>query len=71
MWSWTFNETRTSKRESRLKRRNLYASVFPENVGVKENRKILLCKTSGGDAEIREEDQDEARSRERPSALVR
>jgi hypothetical protein len=26
--------------------------LFPENVGVKENRKILLCKTSGGDSKI-------------------
>jgi hypothetical protein len=27
-------------------------SLFPKNVRVKENRKILLCKTSGGDSEI-------------------
>jgi hypothetical protein len=26
--------------------------LFPEHVRVKENRKILLCKRSGGDAEI-------------------
>jgi len=45
--------------------------VFLKTVGVKENRTTPLCKTSGGNAEIREEDQDEARSRERPSALVR
>jgi hypothetical protein len=40
------------ERESRLKRRNLDLSLFPENVGVKENRKILLCKKSGDDSEI-------------------
>jgi hypothetical protein len=27
--------------------------VFPKNVGVKENRKTLLCKRSGGDSKIR------------------
>src|SRR5260370_16508096 len=42
------------ERESRLKRRNLGTSLFPENAGVKENRKILLGKTSGGDSKIRE-----------------
>jgi hypothetical protein len=30
--------------------RNLNTSLFPEHVGVKENRKILLCKTRGGQA---------------------
>ena len=40
-------------RESRLKRRNLYVRLFPENVGVKENRNILLCKTSGGETDAR------------------
>ena len=34
--------------------------VFHKSVGVKENRTTLLCKKSGGDAEIREvEDQDD------------
>jgi len=41
------NCARTRVQDSRLKRRNLGPSLFPENVGVKENRKILLCKTSG------------------------
>jgi len=46
--------------------------VFLKSVGVKENRTTLLCKKSGGDAEICElEDQEEARSRKRPSALLR
>jgi hypothetical protein len=37
--------------------------VFFTNAGVKENRTTLLCKKSGGDAEIGEvEDQDDARS---------
>ena len=46
------NCARTRVQDSRLKRRNLGMSLFPENVGVKENRKILLCKTSGGSTEI-------------------
>ena len=29
-------------------------SLFPESACVKENRKILLCKRSGGDSEIPE-----------------
>jgi len=33
---------------------NLGTILFPENVGVKENRKTLLCKRSGGDSKIRE-----------------
>jgi len=46
--------------------------VFFKSAGVKENRTTLLCKKSGGDAEICEvEDQEEARSWKRPSALVR
>jgi hypothetical protein len=40
------------ERESRLKRRNLAASLFPENVGVQENRRIFLCKASGGDTDV-------------------
>jgi hypothetical protein len=28
--------------------------LFPESARVKENRKILLCKRSGGDSEISE-----------------
>src|SRR6266403_3560852 len=40
------------ERESHLARRNLGTSLFPEHVGVKENRKMLLCKTSGGGTEI-------------------
>jgi hypothetical protein len=45
--------------------------VFFTSAGVKENRTILLCKKSGGDAEIGEvEDQDDARSWKRPSALL-
>src|SRR5260370_20701208 len=49
MRSFDIKETalRTTKQESRLKRRNPGTSMFPENVGVKENRKILLCKRSG------------------------
>jgi hypothetical protein len=35
-------------------RRNLDTILFPESVGVKENRQILLCKRSGGNPEIRE-----------------
>jgi len=46
--------------------------VFFTSAGVKENRTTLLCKKSGGDAEIGEvEDQDDARSWKRPSALLR
>jgi len=46
--------------------------VFPKSVGVKKNRPTFLCKTGGGNAEICEvDDQDEARLRKRPSALVR
>jgi len=40
--------------------------VFLKSVGVKENRTTLLCKKSGGDAEICEvENQDAAQSRKR------
>ena len=37
----------TTKRESRLKRRNYRWSLFPKDVGVKENREMLLCKSLG------------------------
>jgi hypothetical protein len=40
------------EQESGLKRRNLVPSLFPENVSVKENRKISLCKASGGDTDV-------------------
>ena len=40
------------EQESGLKRRNLVPSLFPENVGVKENRRIFLCKASGGDTDV-------------------
>ena len=40
------NCARTRERESRRKRRNLSMILFPENVGVKENQKTLLCKRS-------------------------
>jgi len=52
--AWLFKETALGLRsgESRLKRRNLGTSLFPENVGVKENRNILLCKRTSGDSEI-------------------
>ena len=35
-----------------LKRRNLNMSLFLSSGGVKENRKILLCKKSGGNSRI-------------------
>jgi len=41
------------ERESRLKLRNLDMIVFLAYVGVKVNRKTLLCKRSGGDMENR------------------
>ena len=46
--------------------------LFLADVGVKENRTTLLCKKSGGDAEICEvEDQDAARYGNATLALVR
>jgi len=36
------------ERESRCKRRNFEMMLFLADVGVKENRKSLLCKKSGG-----------------------
>jgi len=54
------------------KRRNLDMMVSLKSVGVKENRTTLLCKKSGGDAEICEvEDQDAARYGNATLALVR
>jgi hypothetical protein len=41
------------EQESGLKRRNLVPSLFPENEGVQENRRVLLCETSGGDTDAR------------------
>jgi len=54
MRSLAFKETALGLRSGSLASngRNLTASLFPEHVGVKENRKILLCKTSGGGMEI-------------------
>jgi len=74
MQSLTVKETALGLQSGSLasKRRNLDMRVFLKSVGVKENRTTLLCKKSGGDAEIcHVEDQDEARSRKRPLALVR
>lgn len=50
MRSLTVKETTfgPTKRESRLERRNLNMSLFLSSIGVKENRKILLCKKSRG-----------------------
>src|SRR6266700_6458576 len=54
MRSLAFKETTvwTTKRGSRLKQRNLNVSLFLSSGGVKENRKILLCKKSGGNSRI-------------------
>jgi hypothetical protein len=38
----------TTERESRRKRRNLDMMLFLADVGVKVNRKTLLCKRRGG-----------------------
>jgi hypothetical protein len=50
MRSLAFKETafETAKRESRLKRRNHNMSLFLSSRGVKDNRKILLCKRGRG-----------------------
>ena len=40
----------TEKREARLKQRNFNMSLFLSNGSVKDNRKILLCKKSGGNS---------------------
>jgi hypothetical protein len=54
MWGSAIKETALGLPSgSRLKRRNFVLILFPENVGVKENRGILLCKTSGGDTDTR------------------
>ena len=39
------------EREFRLKRRNHNKSLFLSSKGVKDNRRILLCKKKGGAAE--------------------
>ena len=42
----------STERESRLIGRNHDMILFFADVGVKENRRTLLCKKSGGDGEI-------------------
>src|SRR5689334_9506105 len=53
MRSLAFRETALGLRSGSVasNARNLGTSLFPPNVGVKENRKILLCKMSGGERE--------------------